>query len=1478
MDALTFDAQTGQLLEPARLLLPGGRTEHIDMVAGATVRELLSGLPDDMQSMLSVYNHGTAIKDWDGFRLRAGDRILITLTPQGGRGGAKQIVGAILMIVVSIYAPGAGAAIAEGIGASAAVGTAIGVGITMVAGMVISALIAPAPISTANPSAIGVSGPQSYSLAGQSNQPRPYNACFVIYGQHKVMPPIANNPDVDNWGSSSTLSALYDFGLGYVNLYDIRIGDVPWDQYTPQSVFHQYSYCNDLRLNASRIGYDQYALNLQSMVPVTVRTKLDTICANMDFQFPKGIFQAAPAFGQIAFWADFTAYWRRVGDTAWNEVPLDWYYGANQGRYYTTEQVGIQYALLDGNQWTTYNPSTSPADLRKQSADWAAAQPVNPNVDALYCAATPNPNVLAFGYPSGNIDEASYFARYPEIRNAGWSRTAKDHFESIGSREGRDPGVPATYTTSNGTVPYDPSTSPSSLHAFDKQTRPFDQNSGGWYWIDTHARLDPAAIPHAQFMWQRTAEAWDPNVYLARYPDVAAGGMDPWEHFTKYGAFEGRDPYVTQVTRAVRLQACWVGPYWMRIFFQFPTPGEYELQVMRTDKICDGTDNSIIQTSKGGITGQYNESVLALLRSYQPGLAVQPRLRHSMLEMQVTATDKLTGVVQNLSAIAVSVLQVTNDGANFWWAETRNPAWIALDILTSEKNPKPLALSQIDWPSWLHLAAACDTVRYWVANGMPYAGPRYTCDIVVDTTMTVKDLIESVLAGCRASMVLTAGGTWGVLLDEEKTVPRQLITPANSWGFSGVRTFTPYPHALRVNFINRDNGWQKDEVVVYWDGYSEANATVFETLDTFGITDYPHAWANGRYMLAQGIERSEIFTLSMDVENLLVQRGDLVYVAHDVPKVGGVPARVVEVYVDPHAPWGAVHLSHPFSATPSGYAVRLSDGTVRTGPASPASQGPDWIALDNITGIEPDDLIVMGDFTRETQPYLVQRITPGADLSAELSLCRYSAAVYGADIGALPPWDPGFGHDYLNGTDLVSSNMKVTQALYYVAREPKVDVVLGWTTTGWSLHHHEVTVITPAGMRTSLDGVHVPANLTWTVDALRERQYFNVSLQFEVIPISALGARGKPAYGSIVLLLDTTPPRPVIQFGANVQKENVDLFWQTADDPDIAYFMLRYTPEANYPDWNSSQVLANLQWPTNKTSAGARTGSYGIRVVDTSGNISDVVWRRTTVAFLPEINVITVLNDRDLDPQWPGQKSHVIHVGAEIESEGDFGAVYPDGIYYCSYPVDLGDVYEVRVSSKLEAYGVTAAEYMASWPTLASVDSLAHANTALWDAWLEVRTADAMKMMVDWVPSISTVNPIATGDDNAWSAWRSCQVGDFTAQILQFRIVLQSKNPGVRVVVSSGRIEVDMPDRIDTYGDVSVPAAGIDFVYPVAFRKVEAIAITIDGNANPVVAVVSNKTAEGFHLVLKNTQTSAATAGQVDIMAEGYGRKRALSI
>jgi len=1481
----------------ARLLMPGGEHREIAMPEGASIQEIIDGaLAAELHQYVRVYANGTEVADWPGFRTRSGDRLVVAVVPGGGK-NKKGIIGAILTIVVAVFAPYVAGFMQAGVwGATATglVGSALTVGVTLVGAMVISALVKPPTISTSGSSGNAASSqPSSYQLTGQSNAARPFNSCFVVYGRHKVMPALAANPDVDNWGNGTTITALYDFGLGYLQIEDLRIGDVAASEYSPQLVLHQFSLCRDLQLYTNRIGYDQYQVVQARNDPFVATTKAESYCANLDIQFPGGVYQQTQN-ASITFWADFAAKWRKAGTDAWNDVPIDWYYGS-MGREYTMPyDAFIQWRPPDtvwgvwgGNAqpWTDYYPDSSPALMRKAQADVLGA---NIQVD-IYGMSKPNP-LLQFQYPNGGIDATSYWARNQDARRR-WpeNRSAQDHFESVGSREGREPGVTVRIIGADG-INYGYAASDGNLrrmlHEWDVYRFMSDPYVGAWGWINNGS---PPAPPMQQieFEWQFwPGYAWDEQAYLARYPDVAnavASGAFPsgWVHFQKAGAMEGRDPYVHNVDHAVRLSANWVGVYWMRIFFQFPEPGTYELWVMRTDRIQDGTDTSIAVQTGGSIVRRVNQSVIGILRSYQWGLPVLPRLPHTMLEMRVRASEQLSGVVQNLSAIATSVLQVTDDGANFWWAATRNPAWIGLDILVGEKNPKRLSRDAIEWASWIHLSRICDTPRSWVANGQPFTGPRYTCDVVVADFTTVKDLVESVLSSCRASLVLTTAGLWGVLHDEEKTVPRQLITPANSWGFSGQRTFATYPHALRVNFINRDAGWNTDEIIVYADGYNADNATIFETLDTYGITDWPHAWAYGRYMLAQGILRSELFTVTMDVENLLVQRGDLVQVAHDVPRIGGMPTRVDTVFGTGGGGGVVVRCNVDFSLVPTGYSLRRNaDDAIISGAVLAINPETQQLELDaNAASVQPDDLLVLGTYDRVVSPYLVQSIAPGQDYSAELTLVKYDPDVYNADIGALPVWEPDLSPDMINSTDLVVKNVTASWRLYYVNREPRIEIALAWITTGSLLAWHNITLITQSGQRIVIAQQHQPQSLQWLIDALREATFVGVPLQFEVAPFSTGGLRGAPGYVTVQVEGDHTPPAAVPMFGANVQKENIDLFWKPPDEPDVGQYLLRYTPETIVPNWDASQHLATLAYPTTKTSAGARTGSYGLRVVDTSGNVSPVVWRRTTVEFLPEINVIEVVNDRETDPPWTGKLSHVEVHGGEIWSAGDFGSVYPDGIYYMEHPVDLGDVFEVRISSKLKAYGVTAQDYMVAWQPLASVAAMSSgaATSDLWDAWLEIRTANQIAMMAEWA-ALAAVDPMADGAQGSWSEWRPCVVGDFTARLVQMRFVLESRNPGVRVVIFDGRVELDMPDRIDSYPDVPVTPGGAHVLFDPAFRELRSIAISIDGNPDPVSAETSDKDSTGVTVRLRNTITGEYTSGKVDVMVEGFGRLRPDSI
>jgi hypothetical protein len=107
------------------------------------------------------------------------------------------------------------------------------------------------------------------------------------------------------------------------------------------------------------------------------------------------------------------------------------------------------------------------------------------------------------------------------------------------------------------------------------------------------------------------------------------------------------------------------------------------------------------------------------------------------------------------------------------------------------------------------------------------------------------------------------------------------------------------PGALKVRFINPNQGWNPDEVVVYDDNYNPGNTTLFETLDLSNfVTDVNQAWRAGRYHLAVSRLRPTTYELYCDFENLVCTRGDLVLVEQDVISAGLGAGRIKSVTLD----------------------------------------------------------------------------------------------------------------------------------------------------------------------------------------------------------------------------------------------------------------------------------------------------------------------------------------------------------------------------------------------------------------------------------------------------------------------------------------------------------------------------------------------------------------------------------------------------
>lgn len=1272
-----------------RLLTPSG-AHDLTVVAepGENAQDFINrAIVPELRSYVIVFNHGMKVVEPENFWLREEDEILLAVVPQGGGGGGKGILGAVLTIAVvvaavALAAPTGGASLwaAGTFGVSAATASAVlTAGFTMVGMMALNALIPPPGVNTNNGGSggYGATSSPTYSLGGQSNSARPYAPVAKIYGKHKVFPQLASNPLITNQGTQSSVSALYDFGLGDVRVTDLKIGDTLASTFNPELIWHYDSYVPNTTFLTRRVGYDQYSYTLKSGSELIVRTKQATTAFDVDITFPRGMCyfndQGTPTTHSVYV----NAQYRKVGETVWRNVPAE-------------------------------------------------------------------------------------------------------NFKGINSWEQSDPPPPETFK-----------------------------------WLD--------------------AVAWtgDPN-------------------------------------QRIGLSAATASRFVAVVSIVPPDVGEFEFRIIKGSG--DNTNTRVTE-----------EMVVTMMKSYKDGSVVNLNKKHTMLEMRVNASDKLSGTVQTLNGIAQSILRTTQDGRTFLTEATSNPAWIALDILTGEGNRKPIKDELIDWPSFIKFAKWCEEKKYYA-------------NFVVDYRTTVQELVASVLSTGHGAMLFTTAGKYGILLDEERDTPRQMITPANSWGFKGSRTFTDIPHAFLVTFINgepsgvvSDNApeitWKKEERIVYNDGYDETNATNFETLETFGITNPDQAWKYGRYMMAQGIWRSEIFSVSMDIENLAVQRGDLVYVANDVAKIGGMPARVVDVQGN------IIFIDQTLSIQPNGYSVRTSDGEIRTGliTAAIAEQYGTRLTLDNATNIEPDDLITVGVTERVVGKYIVQAISPGPDLSADLVLVRYAPQVYLAETGEIPPWDAEISQDLIDSSTLYIASLEAKQSFTYVDRRPYAAIDLFWTVGGFGYSKADIYLSTPDNSRsTQYLGDSTTLTYQHLVDILGNPSLIDMPLTFLVVPLTSGGVAGRSATVTIVLGKDTTPPNDIKDYTLNVQSETIQLAWAMTTDPDLSYYEIRYSPDVRIPDWKFSQQLAIAPWNSTTVSVGARTGAYFIRSFDTTGNSSNIAQRRTTVVKLPHVEIIKDVDDRLI--VWPGERTNfdirqvarnkmmsewlrLSDVGfldevaggiGDLMSSGEWGNVAAQSQYVYEDIIDFTNVFEVRISSKIQAHG----EY----------ESGEAAPTELWDCWLEIRGTGQLNVIASWETLESQADMIGTGG-NEWSDWRRMMVGDVTAKLVQMRLVAVSYDPNVKVVVTDGSVVIDALDRQWSKNNVELPQGTTTiFVDPPFMFDDIAVAISIDGNEKPLTAKVSNKTRLGFDIELYDILTGDTSSGQVDVIVRGQGRERLESI
>ena len=146
--------------------------------------------------------------------------------------------------------------------------------------------------------------------------------------------------------------------------------------------------------------------------------------------------------------------------------------------------------------------------------------------------------------PSPDFDPAAYLALHRDVARAGLNPLL--HYLRFGREEGR--ALAAAETDTPAGAPLAATPSPDAAPKAPAMNRLGGLFDAEWY---LRANRDVAASgmdPWDHYQTYGAAEQRNPNSlfdaawYLAKYPDVAAAGVDPVEHYRLHGAAEGREP------------------------------------------------------------------------------------------------------------------------------------------------------------------------------------------------------------------------------------------------------------------------------------------------------------------------------------------------------------------------------------------------------------------------------------------------------------------------------------------------------------------------------------------------------------------------------------------------------------------------------------------------------------------------------------------------------------------------------------------------------------------------------------------------------------------------------------------------------------------------------------------------------------------------------------------------------------------------
>ena len=369
----------------------------------------------------------------------------------------------------------------------------------------------------------------------------------------------------------------------------------------------------------------------------------------------------------------------------------------------------------------------------------------------------------------------------------------------------------------------------------------------------------------------------------------------------------------------------------------------------------------------------------------------------ALIGIKALATDQISGTPTLRFKKTCPYVYVWNPNTNQYEQKaSNNPAWAAYDVLHQCRRLKNIhtgrfvydvrgvAAKRILYDQFKAWADFCNAKRLYVNIEIVNAGEML-------------DIINENIANVGRGQVLRFGTRYGCTWDSVRQ-PVQMFGMGNIVEGTFKEEFlqtSDRANCVELTYMDAANDFSRETVTIYSDTYDSDAQERTAQAEFNGITSYEQAYREGMYQLYCNQRLLRTVSFEAGVDAIACTVGDVVLVAHDVPKWAR-SGRIFKVEGQELVlPVELDDMEGPYRIM-----YRTVNDNMYTSPVTVLKNKDGWCRLLVSNTFNPEDPPQPQDvfdiaFTRKgSKPFVVKSITRAQDFTRKIECLEYDASVY----------------------------------------------------------------------------------------------------------------------------------------------------------------------------------------------------------------------------------------------------------------------------------------------------------------------------------------------------------------------------------------------------------------------------------------------------------------------------------------------------